>query len=75
MNHAATGAGRTELSQQVLRVVHQKKICDTETLLKACASYPWNEVFIEIDQLCQCGELCVCYKKDRDYAVKIPPAV
>lgn len=73
MNHAATRAARTELSKQVLRVVHRKKTCDTEALLKACASYSWNEVFIEIDRLSQCGELCVCYKHDGDYAVRIPP--
>ena len=47
----ASQAMRMRLRERVLRVVHRKKTCDTKDLLKACASYMWNEVFLEIERL------------------------
>ena len=35
------------------------------------ASYPWNEVFLEIDRLSRSGYLSLFYKQDGDYAVRI----
>ena len=65
---------RTELTHRVLRVVRRKKECDMEELLQACDSYTWNQVFLEVDRLSRSGELCLLYKKDGDYAVRLPRA-
>jgi hypothetical protein len=73
MDESASRAVRTTLRERVLRIVQRKKTCDTEVLLKACASYSWNEVFLEIDRLSRSGELCLFYKEDGDYAVRLPP--
>ena len=45
-----------------------------EELLQACDSYTWNQVFLEVDRLSRSGELCLLYKKDGDYAVRLPRA-
>ena len=74
MNEAASSVVQTTLRARVLRVVHRKKRCDTNEVLRACAAYPWNEVFSEIDQLSLSGELCLFYKEDGEYAVRLPPA-
>jgi hypothetical protein len=74
MDEAAARVTRTDLGTRVLRIVDRKQTCNTGVLLKACASYPWNEVFLEIDRLSRSGELCLFYKQDGDYAVKLPPA-
>jgi len=73
MNESASRAVRITLRERVLRIVQRKKTCDTELLLKACASYSWNEVFLEIDRLSRSGELCLFYNEDGDYAVRLPP--
>jgi hypothetical protein len=65
---------RTELTHRVLRVVRRKKECDMEELLQACDSYTWNQVFLEVDRLSRSGELCLLYKKDGEYAVRLPRA-
>jgi hypothetical protein len=75
MGGESGSVARTELGNRVLRLVHRKKTCNTEILLKACASYSWNEVFLEIDRLSRSGKLCLFYKEDGDYAVRLPPAV
>ena len=74
MNEAASQTAHQELRKRVLRIVHRKKTCDTTELLKACASYPWSDVFLEIDQLSRSGELCLFYTQDGDYAVRLPRA-
>lgn len=63
----------SELGKRVLRLAHQKKTCNTEILLKASASYSWDEVFLEIDRLSRSGKLCLFYQNG-DYAVRLPPA-
>jgi len=65
---------RTELTHRVLRVVRRKKECDMEELLQACDSHTWNQVFLEVDRLSRSGELCLLYKKDGEYAVRLPRA-
>jgi hypothetical protein len=74
MGKGTVSAGGTELGERVLRLVHRKKTCSTEILLKACASYPWNEVFLEIDRLSRSGKVRLFYQQDGDYAVRLPPA-
>ena len=74
MNESTSRAVRITLRDRVLRVVQRKKTCDTDVLLRACASYSWNEVFLEIDRLSRTGELCLFYKQDGDYAVRLPGA-
>lgn len=74
MNETASSVVQMALRDRVLRIVHRKKRCDTNTVLRACAAYPWNEVFSEIDQLSLSGELCLFYKADGEYAVRLPPA-
>jgi hypothetical protein len=65
---------QTELTHRVLRVVRRKKECDMEELLQACDSYTWNQVFLEVDRLSRNGELCLLYRKDGVYAVRLPRA-
>ena len=74
MNEAASSVVQMALRDRVLRMVHRKTRCDTNTVLRACAAYPWNEVFSEIDQLSLSGEFCLFYKADGEYAVRLPPA-
>lgn len=74
MDRTTTPVEHRKLRERVLRVVHRKKTCDTEVLLKACGSYPWNEVFLEIDQLTRSGQLCLFYKQDGNFLVRLPPA-
>ena len=75
MDDAATPIVHTELTHRVLRVMHRRKECAIEELLQECSSYTWNQVFLEIDRLSRSGELCLLYKKDGDYAVRLPRAV
>jgi hypothetical protein len=72
MDEAATRVVHTELTVRVLRIVHRKKQCDIDDLLKGCASYSWDQVFLEIDRLNRAGELCLLYKQDGNYAVRLP---
>ena len=75
MHEAAACTTQTDLGTRVLRLVQREKTCDTEALLNACTSYPWNEVFLEIDRLSRSGKkLCLFNKQDGDCAVKLPPA-
>ena len=74
MDHAATPIVHTELTHRVLRIMHRRKECAIEELLQECSSYTWNQVFLEIDRLSRSGELCLLYKKDGDYAVRLPRA-
>jgi hypothetical protein len=74
MHDSTSRAVRITLRDRVLRIVQRKKTCDTELLLKACASYSWNDVFLEIDRLSRTGELCLFYKQNGDYAVRLPRA-
>jgi hypothetical protein len=74
MHDSTSRAVRLTLRDRVLRIVQRKKTCDTELLLKACASYSWNDVFLEIDRLSRTGELCLFYKQNGDYAVRLPRA-
>ena len=74
MHDSTSLAVRITLRDRVLRIVQRKKTCDTELLLKACASYSWNDVFLEIDRLSLTGELCLFYKQNGDYAVRLPRA-
>ena len=64
----------TELSDQVLRVVRRKKICELDDLLQECASYTWTQVFLEVDRLSRTGELCLLCKKAGEYSVTLPRA-
>jgi hypothetical protein len=66
--------GNAALAYRVLRVVRRTKECDMEKLLDRCAVYTWNEVFLEVDRLSRTGELCLFYKKDGNYAVRLPNA-
>ena len=74
MDDTLSNIVRTELTHRVLRVVRRKKQCDMEELLQACDSYTWNQVFLEVDRLSRNGELCLLYKRDGDYAVRLPRA-
>ena len=74
MDNAATPIVHTELTHRVLRVMHRRKECAIEELLQECSSYTWNQVLVEIDRLSRSGQLCLLYKKDGDYAVRLPRA-
>ena len=71
---ADTHLVHTELTHRVLRVMHRRKECAIEELMQECSSYAWNQVLLEIDRLSRSGELCLLYKKDGDYAVRLPRA-
>ena len=82
MDDAATPIVHTELTHRVLRVMHRvlrvmhrRKECAIEELLQECSSYTRNQVFLEIDRLSRSGALCLLYKKDGDYAVRLPRAI
>ena len=64
----------TELTYRVLRLLRHKKECDMDEVLKECASYTWKQIFLEVDRLSRTGELRLIYKKDGDYAVRLPKA-
>ena len=53
---------------------YTRKECAIEELMQECSSYAWNQVFWEIDRLIRSGQLCLLYKKDGDYAVRLPRA-
>jgi hypothetical protein len=64
----------SDLRHQLLRLVRRKKRCGMEELLQGCASYTWNQVFLEIDRLTRTGELRLDHKKAGDYVVSLPRA-
>ena len=74
MDDVDTPLVHTELTHRVLRVMHRRKECAIEELMQECSSYTWNQVLLEIDRLSRSGELCLLYKKDGDYAVRLPRA-
>jgi hypothetical protein len=74
MDDVDTPLVHTELTHRVLRVMQRRKECAIEDLMQECSSYPWNHVLLEIDRLSRSGELCLLYRKDGDYAVRLPHA-
>ena len=60
-----------ELTLRILDALSEKDECDMEELLRTCAPYTSNVVFLEVDRLSRTGQVCLHYRKDGDYAVSL----
>jgi hypothetical protein len=70
-----TTQGHTELTDRVLSVIREIEECDMEELVLACGrGFSSNQVFCEVDRLSRTGEVSLIYRKDGDYAVRLPDA-
>lgn len=65
-------AGDQSITSEILTTIARKKTCNLEDLLQCCTSYTWNQVFLEVDRLSRTGELRLEYKRDGDYALRLP---
>ena len=65
-------AGDQSITTEILAAVGHKKACNLEDLLQICTAYTWNQVFLEVDRLSRTGELRLEYKRDGDYALRLP---
>ena len=63
-----------DLRKRVLRIVRKQKRCDLDELILECTSYRWTDVFLQVDQLSQSGEVRLLSKKAGEYTVTLPRA-
>jgi len=74
MTHPHPLCKRNSLTAYFASCDARRNVTWKEELLQACDSYTWNQVFLEVDRLSRNGELCLLYRKDGDYAVRLPRA-
>jgi hypothetical protein len=65
---------QSEITGQIVQMVKRRRACDMEDLVKACSSYTWNQVFLEVDRLSRTGELRLLSKRAGVYTVTLPAA-
>jgi hypothetical protein len=63
---------RSEITDRILDAVNRTHVCEMEELVKACSSYTWNQVFLEVDRLTRSGDLRLLPKRAGVYAVTLP---
>ena len=69
-------AYRPDIRTHILDAVRRRYECDLEELVRACSSYTWNQVFLEVDRLSRTGEVRLVAKHPGGYAVRLPqPAI
>ena len=65
---------QTPIKSRILKTVKRKKVCGIDDLLESCPDCSWDQVVLEVDSLSRSGTLCLCYRRDGDYAVSLPEA-
>ena len=65
---------QSEITGQIVQMVKRRRACDMEDLVKACSSYTWNQVFLEVDRLSRTGELRLLSQRAGVYTVTLPAA-
>ena len=63
-----------DIRNWILETVRRSQVCEMEQLVRACPSYTWNQVFLEVDRLSRTGELRLLPKRAGVYAVTLPAA-
>jgi hypothetical protein len=64
----------SEITGKIVQMVKHRQACDMEDLVKACSSYTWNQVFLEVDRLSRTGELRLFSNRAGRYTVTLPAA-
>jgi len=64
----------TDIADRIFETVRRTQVCEMEDLVRACSSYTWNQVFLEVDRLSRTGELRLLPKQGGTYAVTLPAA-
>ena len=67
-------AWQSDITGQIFQMVKRRQACDMEDLVKACSSYTWNQVFLEVDRLSRTGELRLLSRRAGVYTVTLPAA-
>lgn len=70
----ATTKVESDITARILETVKRTQVCEMEDLIRACSSYTWNQVFLEVDRLSRTGELRLLPKQGGVYAVTLPAA-
>ncbi|BFU94897.1 MAG: protein of unknown function [Nitrospira sp.] len=70
----ATTKLKSDITDRILETVKRTQVCEMEDLVRACSSYTWNQVFLEVDRLSRTGELRLLPKQGGVYAVTLPAA-
>ena len=65
---------QSDITGQIFQMVKRRQACDMEDLVKACSSYTWNQVFLEVDRLSRTGELRLLSRRAGVYTVTLPAA-
>jgi hypothetical protein len=69
------GAGwQSDITGQIFQMVKRRQVCEMEDLVKACSSYTWNQVFLEVDRLSRTGELRLLSNRAGVYTITLPAA-
>jgi hypothetical protein len=64
----------SDITDRIFETVRRAQVCEMEDLVRACSSYTWNQVFLEVDRLSRTGELRLLPKQGGAYTVTLPAA-
>jgi hypothetical protein len=65
---------QSDITDQIFQMVKRRQVCEMEDLVKACSSYTWNQVFLEVDRLSRTGELRLLSNRAGVYTITLPAA-
>jgi DUF2934 family protein len=60
------------ITTQVLECLARNPACDFETLVEDCSEFTWNQLFYEVDQMRQLGQLCLSSADDGSHFIGLP---
>ena len=63
------------ITTRVLECLERNPTCDFETLAADCSEFTWNQLFYEVDQMRQLGQLCLTSADNGSHFIGLPPNV
>lgn len=60
------------ITMQVLECLARNPACDFETLVADCSEFTWNQLFYEVDQMRQLGQLCLTSANNGSHFIGLP---
>lgn len=62
----------TTVENQVIDILQRAGACDLEEVTRHCPTLTWNQVFLAVDRLSQCGEITLVPRGRGMYTVTFP---
>jgi hypothetical protein len=60
------------IKTQVLECLERNPACDFETLVADCSEFTWSQLFYEVDQMRQLGQLCLTSGDSGSHIIGLP---